>query len=309
MRRTAVVTAFAALSLFAAPAWAQDSANLGPTFVQGAKSRYELVNKAKQEITGPRNMSVNMDTSLILACEVTGVDSTGATVKATIEAIKTTVESAMKDPTTNEMRIVFADSFESAKPAEQDASSQLSPFLRPILGKSFTVKLDAVGANADVSGIEALIPNDPQAAQLIASVIGANGLGTSVVGFYVLKDGMEPVMVGEKWEDTKSSVAPGNGTITITTNSAFEDLSNDVATVRVHGDVKFVVDPTTAQQGVSVSLDESDIDGTIMWSTDADMLKELTSNSLIQMTTTIQSMPGASEVVRLISSTTAKRLD
>lgn len=299
MRRTAALTAFTALSLLTAPAWAQDSANLGPTFKQGATARYELSNKAKQVIQAPQGeMVIDVDTTLVIACEVTAADSTGATVKATIQELKTNLQSPM-----------FADGFDSSKPAEEDASSQLAPFVRPVVGKSFTVKFDATGANADVDGIDAMLPNDPQIAQIVAQAIGANGLGTAVVGFYVLKDGMEPVKVGETWTDTQSSPAQGMGTITITTNSKFADLSNSVGTVTVTGNATFVADPAAAQQGVTMSIDESDIDGTIMWNTDADMLKELTSESTIVMSIAMQAMPGAGQTMRVVNTSTAKRLD
>ncbi len=299
MRRTAVLTAFAAVSLLAAPAWAQDSANLGPTFTQGAKSRYELTNKAKQVINAPQGeMTIDIDTTLVIACKVTAADSTGATVQATIQELKTSLQSPM-----------FADGFDSAKPAEQDASSQLAPFIRPIVGKSFTVKFDPTGANADVTGIDTMLPNDPQIAQIVAQAIGANGLGTAVVGFYVLKDGMEPVKVGETWTDTQDSPAQGLGTITITTNSKFTELANEVATVTVDGNAKFVADPAAAQQGVTMSIDESSIDGVIKWGTGVDMLKELSSNSTIVMSMSMQAMPGANQTMRIINSSSAKRLD
>lgn len=299
MRRTAVLTAFAALSLLAAPVWAQDSANLGPTFKQGAKSRYELSNKAKQIIQAPQGeMTIDVDTTLVIACEVTSADSTGATVRATIEGLKTNLQSPM-----------FADGFDSAKPAEQDASSQLAPFVRPVVGKSFTVKFDPTGANADVDGIDGLLPNDPQIAQIVAQAIGANGLGTAVVGFYVLKDGMEPVKVGDTWSDTQDSPAQGLGTITITTNSKFSEMANEVATVTVDGNAKFVADPAAAQQGVTMSIDQSTIDGVIRWNTGVDMLKELTSNSTIVMSINMQAMPGATQTMRIVNESSAKRLD
>jgi len=296
MRRT-VALAATTLFLAAGSALAQDSANLGPTFTKGEKARYQLTNTAKQNFSGPQgNLAVDVNTTLVIACEVTDVaDDGGATVTATLEAIKSDFQSPM-----------FTAAFDSASPPDKDASSDLAQYVRPIIGKSFTVKFSAGGANADINGIDAFLPPDQQMAPIVAQAIGANGLGTAVVGFYVLKDGMEPIAEGETWTDVQETSAGPIGSITITTNSKLESIESGVATVTVDGDAKFTPSAAAQQQGVSIAVDESTIDGDIHWSTDTDMLKDLESKSTIGLT---MSMGGMSQTTRITNSSTAKRLD
>ncbi len=296
MRRTVLTIASA---LFVATgALAADGANLGPTFVQGATAKYELTNKAKQLIQSPQgDMNINVESTLTIACEVTAVTDEGATVRATIEGVKSTLESPM-----------LADSFDSSSPAANDANSQIAQFIRPVVGQSFTIQFDKTGANADVDGIDKLVPQGPQG-QLVAQAIGAQGLGTAVVGFYVLKDGNELIDAGTEWSDKQDAPAPPLGVISIVTNSKLESISSGIATVLVNGSASFVPDPAAAQQGMSMSIDESSIDGSVKWSTDTDMLQQLSSNSVIVLSMTMAAMPEVKQTMRIVNTSSAKRLD
>ncbi len=296
MRRT--VLTLASTLFLASGALAADSANLGPTFVKGSTAKYELTNKARQLIQSPQgDITINVESTLVIACEVTAVSNEGATVRATIEGIKSTLESPMLSAT-----------FDSVAPLESDASSQIAAFVRPVIGQSFTVQFDATGSNADVDGVDQLIPDGP-AGQLVAQAIGANGLGTAVVGFYVLKDGLEPVEVGAEWSDKQDAPAPPLGVISIVTNSKLDGIESGVARVVVNGKASFVPDPAAVQQGMSMAIDESTIDGVVSWNTDTDMLQHLTSNSIIVISMSMSSMPEAKQTMRIVNTSSASRLD
>jgi hypothetical protein len=296
MRRT--VLTLASTLFLASGVLAADGANLGPTFVKGSTAKYELTNKAKQLIQSPQgDMNINVESTLILACEVTAVSAEGATVRATIEGIKSSLQSPM-----------LADSFDSSAPIEKDASSQIASLIRPIIGQSFTVQFDAAGSNADVDGVDQFIPQGPTG-QLVAQAIGAQGLGTAVVGFYVLKDGLDPVEAGAEWSDKQDAPAPPLGVISIVTNSKLESIESGMAKVVVNGSATFVPDPAASQQGMSMAIDESTIDGVIKWSIDADMLQQLTSNSVIVLSMSMAQMPEAKQTMRIVNTSTAKRLD
>lgn len=299
MRRTAPLAFAALLALSAGAALAQDTANLGPTFKQGSKARYELINTAAQVISAPQGeMTVDVKSTLVLACEVVEVTEQGAKVVATLEAVKSDMQAPM-----------FSASFDSATPPEQDASNQIASFVRPVVGKSFTVSFDATGSNANVSGVDALLPADPQIASVVAQAIGAQGLGTAVVGFYVLKDGMDPIAEGESWTDTQTAPAEPLGAITITTNSKLEDVEPTIARVAVDGNAVFTASPAAAAQGVSIAINDASIDGVILWSMETDMLQSLTSNSTMQIVMNNAQMPGVQQTMRITNTTSARRLD
>jgi hypothetical protein len=296
MRRT--VFTLASTLFIASGVLAADGANLGPTFIKGSTAKYELNNKARQLIQSPQgDMTINVESTLIIACEVTAVSNEGATVRATIEGVKSTLESPM-----------LADSFDSDSPLDKDASSQIAQFIRPVIGQSFTVQFDATGSNADVDGVDQLIPQGP-AGQLVAQAIGAQGLGTAVVGFYVLKDGLDLVDTGSEWSDKQDAPAPPLGVISIITNSKLESIESGMARVVVNGEATFVPDPAAAQQGMSMAIDESTIDGVIKWSIDTDMLQQLTSNSVIVISMSMAAMPEAKQTMRIVNTSSAKRLD
>ncbi len=296
MRR--IVLTLASAFFVATGALAADGANLGPTFVKGSTAKYELTNKAKQLIQSPQgDMNINVESTLTIACEVISVTDEGATVRATIEGIKSTLESPM-----------LADSFDSKAPIENDASSQIAQFVRPVVGQSFTVEFDATGSNADVDGIQQLIPQGPQG-QLVAQAIGAQGLGTAVVGFYVLKDGLDLIDAGTEWSDKQDAPAPPLGVISIVTDSKLESIESGIALVVVNGSASFVPDPAAAQQGMAMSIDESNIDGSVKWNTDTDMLQQLTSNSVIVLSMSMAAMPEAKQTMRIVNTSSAKRLD
>lgn len=294
-----VALAFTSAAFLASSVLAADSANLGPTFEQGSKSRYELNNKISQLINAPQGeMTVNIENTVVLICEVIEANDQGATVTATIEEIRASMDTPM-----------FSDGFDSDSPEEEDASSQVAPFIRPILGQSFVVKFDATGANADVEGVDRLLPSNPQVAPLVAQLINAQGLGQAVAGFYVLKDGHEMVSTGEKWSNTETQPAPPLGTITITINSALESITNSIAKVVVDGEAVFNAAPPAQTQGASMSIDESEIDGTIEWNTENDMLKSAQSNTIMVISMTNPAMPEAKESMRIVNNTKTRRLD
>jgi hypothetical protein len=296
MRRT--VFTLASTLFLASGVLAADGANLGPTFVKGSTAKYELNNRANQLIQSPQGeMNIDVESTLIISCEVTAVTEDGATVRATIEGIKSSLQSPM-----------LADSFDSSASIEQDASSQIAQFVRPIIGQSFTVQFDATGSNADVAGVEQFIPQGPQG-QLVAQAIGAQGLGTAVVGFYVLKDGLDLVDAGSEWSDKQDAPAPPLGVISIVTNSKLDSIDSGMAKVIVNGKATFVPDPAASQQGMSMAIDESSIDGEIKWNTDTDMLQQLTSNSIIVLSMSMAAMPEAKQTMRIVNTSSAKRLD
>ncbi|MGP1309283.1 MAG: DUF6263 family protein [Phycisphaerales bacterium] len=297
MRRTALTLASAAF--LASSALAADSANLGPTFTKGEKARYELANTVTQVINAPQGeINVEVKNTLVLACEVTEIDSEdgGAIVTATIESIKADFTSPM-----------FSDGFDSSKPAEEDVSSQLAPFIRPIVGQSFTVDFDAGGANADIRGVDRLLPQNQQAAQMVAQAINAQALGTSVVGFYVLKDGDEMIPVGEQWSDSQTEQTP-LGSITITTNFTLEGIEDSVAKVVVDGDAKF--SPAAESPSGSMDIDESEIGATLNWNTDQDMLRDSQTRTMLLLSMiTNPATPEVKQTVRIVNTASAKRLD
>lgn len=278
---------------------AKPAANLGPTFVEGTTARYEVMNSARQIIAAQgQQLTADINSVLTLTVKVEEVNDTGARVTATIDAIESFIHSPA----------LFAE-FNSAEPTDNDGASILGPALRPIVGKSFSVTLTPTGSTANVEGVDTLLPAEPNMQQLVAQAIGAQGLGTAVVGFFVLKDGMEPIEEGSGWEDTQVAGAPPLGTITITTNATLASIAEGVAKVTIVGNASFQTDPAATQQGMTVEIEESEISGEVQWDTKSDMLRSSTSKNVMMLTMRNAAFPDTKQSVRVENESTAKRLD
>ncbi|MBX3351906.1 MAG: hypothetical protein KF684_03155 [Phycisphaeraceae bacterium] len=294
----------AGLFAHAAPALAaasQDtpSANLGPTFVKDATARYEITTTARQVIAAQgQQLVADISSTLQLTVKVEEVTPEGARILATID----TIDSFIQSPA------LFTE-FSSNDPVENDGASMLAPLLRPILGKSFTVSLTPTGSTANVDGIDQLLPADPNMQQLVAQAIGAQGLGTAVVGLFVLKDGMEPIAKGDSWEDVQQAAAPPLGVITITTNAKLTDVTSELASVYITGVATFTADAAATAQGMTIAIEESKIEGEVIWDVKTDMLRSSVSKSVMMLTMRSVMAPDSKQSVRVENESSAKRLD
>lgn len=278
---------------------AKPSANLGPTFVQDATARYEISTTARQVIAAQgQQLVADISSTLQVTVKVEEVTPEGARILATIDSIDSFIQSPA----------LFTE-FSSNDPAENDGASMLAPLLRPILGKSFTVTLTPTGSTANVDGIDQLLPQDPNMQQLVAQAIGAQGLGTAVVGLFVLKDGLEPIAKGESWEDVQQAAAPPLGVITITTNAKLTDVTSELASVNITGVATFTADAAATAQGMTIAIEESKIEGEVIWDVKTDMLRSSTSKSVMMLTMRSVMAPDAKQSVRVENESTAKRLD
>jgi hypothetical protein len=171
--------------------------------------------------------------------------------------------------------------FDSSKPAAEDGDNSLAKSMRPVIGRSITVKLDAKGDIDTITGNEQPKPstdaNAPKPQLLSDALIGQDVFRRLLRPTYALEGAPASAAPGATWKLAQDTPQPPVGVLTSNKVFTLKSVNNNMAAIDMKGDVELA--PAVGTQAVKAAISAHKIEGTIEWDTLAGVLKSYTTTN------------------------------
>lgn len=242
--------------------------DLRPKLEKGKSFRFKMKLDSTEKQTPPKDAAdpntpqepVNATQEQEIVLKLTVKDSnpeTGSTLELVYESLKMRVH----NPMLGEEPLEF-DSTKAVDPQADPSGAAIAEMLGSVVGTTLTISMDRNGNVTNVSGAG-----------------GAPGLGDSFTGkdvisglvgqVFTLKSGEPIVHVGEKWTND-SVMAASWGRTRISTSNTLTSHSGGKANIAINGKVS--MEPNSPGQPLSISIKDSNLDGSAVWNTEEGML-------------------------------------
>ncbi|MBX3358080.1 MAG: hypothetical protein KF745_06605 [Phycisphaeraceae bacterium] len=254
MRTCAAVVAAGVLSLGASTAVAQETIDLKPKFEKGSETRYtlEAVRKSTTDVVDQPEVSGFQEDSKVLEFVVRVKEVTeegGATVELEYLSVRESVKLPMESL-----------EFDSAKPKEEDGDNPLAPMMRPVVGLTLTLQVDAAGKITSATGGDVLA-----SALTYATEFGEQNSVKSLFG-PLFSNGKNPATAaaGDTWTVAQSegSVDEG-GQFNFIVEHTLESIKDDRAEVKLKGRIE--TEPMPEDKPVRFVVELGTIEGRYTW--------------------------------------------
>lgn len=241
----------------------------------------------------------------------------GATIELVYESLKVDLRSP-------DMDVTFDSTKKPAKPAtktgpdpsagmptEQD---MIEAMLRPMVGTTITMQVDADGNITSSSGGSALSMAGMLSAVngLTGSSLPGAGTGGDALGsLFTVAKGHASAAVGESWTTSDSLDNSLIGSFKITNKTTLKSHARGLAQLAFAGRLEPGTQASPGLLSGTAQVKESDFTGDAAWDTERGMLKTMTSDQRIVMDATVPDMEAGQRSVTMTSRTrvTVKRID
>lgn len=198
---------------------------------------------------------------------------------ATVDLIFTTVKVSIDGPQLKE-------EFDSTKPRpkKKDEADVMGTVLAPLVGSTFTMKIDRSGNITSVTGGDGF-------AMLAQVVPGAGGGGSlpQVFGpIFTSRKGDGLARIGESWENEDKLDSGLMGDFKMITRHSLSSHSGNVARVNILGRI---APGTQAPGATTFQLKDSSYSGKYLWDTKAGMLKSMDTRMSIKVEHKLKDQP------------------
>lgn len=251
-RLLALAFVSAALSSRAA---AQESADLTPKFKAGQETRYtiELSDKQEMKAAGHPDLPARVTERRIgVLLRTKQAAETGATIELVCEKCAVTVKQGPD-----------GGSFDSTRPADEDKGDLMAAALRPAIGRSATIKVNAKGEIESLTLSPELRPvfgDERHARSMLAPILTTWCVGPKSA-------------VGATWTHDDTEMTEEDAPVKTTITHRLESIRVGEARVSTTGKVE--VFPAKGAKAPPFTISECKVSGAYTWDTDAGSLKEL----------------------------------
>ncbi|MCC6678969.1 MAG: hypothetical protein IT436_17730 [Phycisphaerales bacterium] len=282
------------------------------------RSRPDSKKPAKQAAADDKAEEQTMKQELGLLLRVKEADpEKGATIELVYESLKVDLRSPGMD-------VTFDSTKKAAKPASKTGSDpsasmpteqdMIEAMLRPMVGTTITMQVDADGNITSSSGGSAL----SMAGMLTAvngltgsSLPGAGAGGDALGSLFTVAKGRGSAAVGESWTTSDTLDNSLIGTFRITNKTTLKSHARGLAQLAFAGHLEPGTQGSPGLLSSTAQVKESDFTGDAAWDTERGMLKTMTSDQRIVMDATVPDMDAGQRSVTMTSRTrvTVKRID
>lgn len=245
--------------------------DLRPKLEKGKVFRFKMNLSSTEKQTPPKDAqdpnvpaeTVNATQDQEIVLKLTVKDSnpeTGSTLELVYESLKMKVANPMLGDEPLE--------FDSTKPADPNdpTSGAIAEMLGSVVGTALTISMDKDGNVTNVAA--------PASAPGLGDSFTGKDVISGLVGqVFTLKKGEPVVRVGEKWTND-SVMAATWGRTRITTNNTLTSHRGGKANIAIDGTVS--MEPNSPGQPISITINNSKLDGNAVWSTEDGMLDSMT---------------------------------
>lgn len=235
--------------------------DLRPRFQVGQDVRFRLETSAvsDNQMPGGGAQQTKDAQDIVVRLSPKEVTEAGSTVELTYESIKVTIEGSPRGPQT----------FDSA----QDPAADTNPFaqaLRPLVGMTLTLKIDANGNITEVTGAEnaALNRRNPFASRLTTTP-GVSALFGRIIS---ANRASGQASVGQSWQTVDAFDQGPMGRLKLTADSTLMSHDSNKAAIDIKG--TFALDSDAAAASM-LKLTEGTYTGQAVWDTAAGMLHSM----------------------------------
>lgn len=283
----------ATLGALSAPAAAQGgSVDLAPKFEKGQtwRFRYHVSSEMDFAIADQKH-SMSMEKEVVVRTKVADVTDTGVQIELVHEKIRL------------DARGEVPGSFDSTKPAKDDADNVYAHILRPLVGAKLTLNVSKDGTIRSVEGLDAVQPADPLEAQLFHSLFGQDEFIRMYEPLFSIKPDDPHAERGESWTVTRRR-ASGLGIVQSDLRLTLERATRHEARIRIGGKESFL-----PGGGASGKVSQSSVTGSCVWDLNQGVLGELKTQSTTKFAPDPANTGGTGVTGEVRATTQLERLD
>jgi hypothetical protein len=258
----------AALGAGASAEAVQAAVNLRPRFEVGKDVRLKIETNSvsDNEMPGGAGVQQTKDSQeFVVRLSPKDVSEGGATVELTYESLKASIEGSPRGPQT----------FDSAQGEDAD---NFAKALRPIVGLTLTLKLDANGnitevTGGDVAGLNRRVP-------LASRLVTAPGV-TALFGRVVSGNRSSgQASLGQSWQTVDTFDQGVMGKLKLTADNTLASHEGDKATINIKGVMALEAD---AGSPAMMTLKAGTYEGKAVWDTKAGMVHSMDVTQVVSL--------------------------
>lgn len=295
LRRTALALCLALTSLGAmAPrAAAQErTVDLSPSFERGQTWRFRYrIDSEMDFVIGQQKHAMSLTKEVVVRTKVVETGDSGAQIELVHEEVRL------------DARGQVPGSFDSTKPANQDADDVYARILRPLAGAALTLELAKDGEIRRVRGLDAIRPSGLVEAQLFQALFGEDEVIRMYQPLFSIKRGDPKAEPGESWDVTQRR-ASGLGIVESALRLTLERAGRHDARIRIDGTESVEVAP-----GAPGSVSASSVKGSCVWDVREGVLREMRTESTTTFAPDTEPTGGTSVAGTARATTKLERLD
>ncbi len=241
--------------------------NLKPQFESGQTLRYQI--ESGNSVTQSFGAGMETSQNITIAFKVINANEDGTELTATFEKIKMSTSGAMDL------------AFDSATPADQDTGNELASALRPIVGKSLSIKMDSDGNITELTGDKGLIPAG-QMGGFAQAIVGADQNRQLFIQILMPSGTKTSASTGDKWTNKNVIPVEPMGTLTISTDHTLKGVKAENATIMMDGTITFEKGAQVPET-MPIDLTDASYNGQYVWNHESGSLTSLKVDGLIKL--------------------------
>jgi hypothetical protein len=198
---------------------------------------------------------------------------------ATVDLIFTTVKVSIDGPQMKE-------EFDSTRPRPRKADDVdvIGTVLAPLVGSTFTMKIDRAGNISSVTGGDGFA----MLGQVVPGTGGAGSMPQVFGPIFTTRKGDGFARVGESWENDDKLDSGLMGDFKMATRHTLSGVSGGVATVNIVGRI---APQTQAPGATTFQLKDSSYGGKYLWDTKAGMLRQMDTKMSVKVEHKLKDQP------------------